>query len=48
MNEKKYKTAESFRIAIEVMAKKLRAETGTGLDMHRRKVAFDAFLSQSR
>jgi hypothetical protein len=44
VNEKKYKTAEAFRTAIEARAKKLRDETGIGLDMQRRKVAFDAFL----
>ena len=44
MNEKKYKTPEAFRTAIEARAKKLRDETGAGLDMQRRKVAFDAFL----
>ena len=44
MSEKKYKTPEAFRTAIEARAKKLRNETGTGLDMQRRKFAFDAFL----
>ena len=44
MNEKKYKTPEALRTAIEARAKKLRDETGAGLDMQRRKVAFDAFL----
>lgn len=44
MTEKKYKTPEAFRAAIESRAKKLRDETGESLDMQRRKVAFDAFL----
>ncbi len=33
MNEKKYKSPEAFRTAIEARAKKLRDETGAGLDM---------------
>lgn len=44
MNEKKYKTPEAFRAAIEARAKALRDETGAGLDMQRRKLSFDAFL----
>jgi hypothetical protein len=44
LSEKKYKTPEAFRSAIEARAKKLRDETGEGLDMQRRKIAFDAFL----
>lgn len=44
MTVKKYETAEAFRAALEARAKKIRAETGEGLDMVRRKLAFDAFL----
>lgn len=44
MTEKKYKTPEAFRTAVEARAKKLRDETGASLDMQRRRIAFDAFL----
>jgi len=38
LSEKKYKTPEAFRSAIEARAKKLRDETGEGLDMQPRKL----------
>jgi len=44
VNVKMYKTAEAFRAALEARAKKICVETGEGLDMVRRKLAFDAFL----
>lgn len=44
MTVKKYDTAEAFRAALEARAKKIRDETGEGLDMVRRKLAFDALL----
>jgi len=44
VTEKKYQTPEAFRAAIEARAKKIRAESGEGLDMVRRKLAFEAFL----
>lgn len=44
MNKKIYQTPEAFRAAIEARAKKLRNEGDEGLDMVRRKLAFEAFL----
>jgi hypothetical protein len=40
----KYQTPEAFRAGLEARAKKLRDESGEGLDMIRRKFAFEAFL----
>jgi hypothetical protein len=44
MNKKTYQTPEAFRAGIEARAKKLRDESGEGLDMVRRKLGFEAFL----
>ena len=48
MSEKKYKTPEAFRAAIEARAKKLRDESGGGLAMQRRKIAFDAAICEGQ
>jgi len=44
VNGKIYATPEAFRAGLEARAKKLRDETSEGLDMVRRKLAFEAFL----
>ena len=44
MSKMKYMTPEAFRAGLEARARKLRDESGEGLDMIRRKLAFEAFL----
>ena len=44
LSKMKYLTPEAFRAGLEARAKKLRDESGEGLDMIRRKLAFEAFL----
>jgi hypothetical protein len=44
LSKMKYMTPEAFRAGLEARARKLRDESGEGLDMIRRKLAFEAFL----